>query len=55
MAEANAGKALTVELDGAKFSRIPIRTHVVMPGDDLDAFVREYADGRRRSRATCCS
>ena len=43
MAEANAGKALTVEIDGAKYSRIPIRTHVVMPGDDLDAFIREYA------------
>ena len=43
MAEANAGKALTVEIDGTSFSRIPIRTRVVMPGDDLDAFVREYA------------
>ena len=43
MAEANAGKALTVEVEGAKYSRIPIRTHVVMPGDDLDAFIREYA------------
>jgi hypothetical protein len=42
-AEANAGKALTVELDGTKYSRIPIRTRVVMPGDDLDAFIREYA------------
>ena len=45
MAEANAGKALTVEVDGAKYSRIPIRTRVVMPGDDLDAFIREYATG----------
>ncbi|MET0830464.1 MAG: coenzyme F420-0:L-glutamate ligase [Microbacterium sp.] len=43
MAEANAGKALTVEIEGTKYSRIPIRTHVVMPGDDLDAFIREYA------------
>ena len=43
--EANAVKALTVEFDGAAFSRIPIRTHVVMPGDDLDAFVRQYAEG----------
>ncbi|MCK6065383.1 MULTISPECIES: coenzyme F420-0:L-glutamate ligase [Microbacterium] len=41
--EANAGKALTVALDGASFARIPIRTRVVMPGDDLDAFIREYA------------
>ena len=43
MAEANAGKALTVEVEGAKYSRIPIRTRVVLPGDDLDAFIREYA------------
>ena len=55
MAEANAGKALTVEIEGATYSRIPIRTRVVMPGDDLDAFIREYADGRRRSRATSSS
>lgn len=43
MSAANAGKALTVEVDGWSYSRIPIRTRVVMPGDDLDAFVREYA------------
>jgi hypothetical protein len=41
--EANAGKALTVQVAGTSYSRIPIRTRVVMPGDDLDAFVREYA------------
>lgn len=43
MAEANAGKALTVEIDGSRYARIPIRTRVVLPGDDLDAFIREYA------------
>jgi F420-0:gamma-glutamyl ligase-like protein len=43
VSEANAGKALTVQLDGASYARIPIRTRVVMPGDDLAAFVREYA------------
>jgi hypothetical protein len=43
VSEANAGKALTVTVEGTAFSRIPIRTRVVMPGDDLDAFVREYA------------
>ncbi|QAY61315.1 F420-0--gamma-glutamyl ligase [Microbacterium protaetiae] len=42
-AEANQGKALTVSLDGTEFARIPIRTRVVLPGDDLDAFIREYA------------
>jgi len=44
--EANEGKALTATLDGTSYARIPIRTRVVMPGDDLDAFVREYADGQ---------
>ena len=43
--EANIGKALTAQVDGASFARIPIRTRVVMPGDDLDAFIREYAAG----------
>lgn len=43
MSEANAGKALTVQVEGSSFARIPIRTRVVMPGDDLDEFVREYA------------
>ena len=43
MSEANAGKALTVDVEGSSYARIPIRTRVVMPGDDLDAFVREYA------------
>lgn len=43
MSEANAGKALTVEVEGSTYSRIPIRTRVVMPGDDLDAFITEYA------------
>jgi F420-0:gamma-glutamyl ligase-like protein len=44
--EANEGKALTATLEGTEYARIPIRTRVVMPGDDLDAFVREYADGK---------
>lgn len=43
MSEANDGKALTVTLEGESFARIPIRTRVVLPGDDLDAFIREYA------------
>lgn len=41
--EANAGKALTRDVDGVAYARIPIRTRVVMPGDDLEAFIREYA------------
>jgi hypothetical protein len=43
VSEANAGKALTVQVEGSSYARIPIRTRVVMPGDDLDAFVREHA------------
>jgi len=43
VSEANAGKALTVQIEGSSYARIPIRTRVVMPGDDLDAFVKEYA------------
>lgn len=40
---ANEGKALDVDIDGARYRRIPIRTRVVMPGDDLDDIIREYA------------
>ncbi len=39
----NEGKALSVTVDGVAYERIPIRTHVVMPGDDLDAVVAQYA------------
>ena len=39
----NDGKALTVTVDGATFARIPIRTRVVLPGDELDPFITEYA------------
>ncbi|MFT4051842.1 MAG: coenzyme F420-0:L-glutamate ligase [Microbacterium sp.] len=39
----NDGKVLSVAVDGGTFKRIPIRTRVVMPDDDLDAFVAEYA------------
>lgn len=42
-AAANEGKSLAVTIDEGTFARIPIRTRVVMPGDDLDAFVVEYA------------
>ncbi|GAA3771260.1 hypothetical protein GCM10022240_24280 [Microbacterium kribbense] len=42
--EANTGKALSVAVDGTSYTRIPVRTRVVLPGDDLDVFVHEYAD-----------
>jgi len=39
----NEGKALSVTVEGAAYERIPIRTHVVMPGDELDAVIVQYA------------
>ncbi|WP_167050333.1 coenzyme F420-0:L-glutamate ligase [Microbacterium halimionae] len=49
MGDANEGKALTVDVDGESFARIPIRTRVVMPGDDLDVFISDYAKTEVRS------
>ncbi len=37
---ANEGKALTITVDGREYARLPIRTDVVMPGDDLEQVVR---------------
>lgn len=41
--QANDGKALTTSVAGKNYARIPLRTRVVMPEDDLDAIIREYA------------
>ncbi|WP_029149992.1 coenzyme F420-0:L-glutamate ligase [Microbacterium indicum] len=41
--EANEGKALEVTVDGTTYQRIPIRSRVVMPGDDIDEIVDTYA------------
>ncbi|GAA2890411.1 coenzyme F420-0:L-glutamate ligase [Microbacterium esteraromaticum] len=49
MSEANEGKALTVEVGGTSYQRIPIRTRVVMPGDSLEEFIREYAPEHLRA------
>jgi F420-0:gamma-glutamyl ligase-like protein len=43
--QANDGKALTTEVDGDEYERLPIQTHVVMPGDRLDEIVDTYAKG----------
>ncbi|WP_334152588.1 coenzyme F420-0:L-glutamate ligase [Microbacterium sp.] len=40
---ANDGKALETSVDGTSYARIPLRTRVVMPDDDLDAIITEYA------------
>ncbi|MFJ4996882.1 coenzyme F420-0:L-glutamate ligase [Microbacterium sp. NPDC088619] len=41
--QANEGKALETIVDGKSYARIPLRTRVVMPNDDLDSVVIEYA------------
>lgn len=42
---ANDGKALEVDVDGIRYQRIPLKTRVLLLGDDLDAFVIEYTAG----------
>lgn len=39
----NEGKALETSVDGKRYARIPLKTRVVMPDDDLDAVITEYA------------
>jgi hypothetical protein len=41
--QANDGKALEASVDGKNYARIPLRTRVVMPDDDLDSVITEYA------------
>lgn len=41
--EANAGKALDVEVAGQRVRRLPIKTHVVTTGDDIVDVVTTYA------------
>ncbi|OAN37228.1 coenzyme F420-0:L-glutamate ligase [Microbacterium sp. H83] len=41
--QANDGKALEASVDGTSYARIPLKTRVVMPDDDLDAIITEYA------------
>ena len=45
MAEANEGKNLEVVVDGVRYQRIPIKTHVVMRDDVLLDVVQKYAGG----------
>jgi len=40
--KANEGKELTVEVDGAQYMRLPVKTHVVKAGDDLIEVVKQY-------------
>lgn len=41
--QANEGKSLEASVDGKSYARIPLRTRVVMPDDDLESVVMEYA------------
>lgn len=41
----NEGKTLAVEIDGARYSRIPLRTHVVTADDDITEVVTRYTAG----------
>lgn len=41
----NLGKNLTIELDGQKWERIPIKTHVITDNDDILDVVKKYATG----------
>lgn len=41
--QANEGKALEASVGGKKYARIPLRTRVVMPDDDIDQIITEYA------------
>jgi F420-0:gamma-glutamyl ligase-like protein len=45
VAEANEGKKLEVVIDGQRYERIPIKTHVVMRDDVLLEVVEKYAGG----------
>lgn len=38
----NAGKKLVVETDWGKFARYPVKTHVIMKGDDLKEVLDKY-------------
>lgn len=42
-AEANAGKSLTVEVNGVVYERLPIKTRLVVRDDDIVQVVSEYA------------
>ncbi len=41
-------KPRTVVVDGRSFERIPVRTRVLMPGDDIAAAIREHAGDQLR-------
>ena len=48
MAKANEGKSLSISVDGIEYERIPLKTHVVMPGEKLMDVVEQYAAAELR-------
>ena len=42
----------TVVVDGRSFERVPIRTPVLMPGDDIPTVIREHAGPQLRAGDT---
>lgn len=46
VAEANPGKTLETELDGVRYLRIPIKTKLVGPDDDIVEIVTSFANDR---------
>lgn len=55
--KANEGKSLEIEINGEQWLRIPVKTHVVMQGDDLfEDVVEKYTkDIRREGDIVFCS
>ena len=49
MPSANAGKQLTITVDGVQYQRIPIKTPLVVKGDDLVSVVTTAARGQLQS------
>ncbi|KQV07993.1 coenzyme F420-0:L-glutamate ligase [Leifsonia sp. Root112D2] len=45
VAEANPGKSLETEIDGVRYLRIPLKTRLVGPDDDIVEIVTTFADG----------
>lgn len=43
MLKPNEGKNLTIEINGSKFARYPIKTHVITKDDDIIDVVKKYA------------
>lgn len=46
--QANEGKNLEIEVNGIKYLRIPVKTHVVMKEDDLFEVVNKYTKDIRK-------